>query len=113
MDAKRHARLIVQPYAPLAGHVVQVLKLDVSVERSSPRGYAFFVPLGGGERPFGFTPTFTRRKYYSKTAARLRGGFSRKSHMATSIRACAQDQAGGDLADRDAKGDQPLYEIIH
>ena len=49
--------------------------LDVSVERSSPRGYAFFVPLGGGERPFDFTPTFTGQGYYSKTAARLRGGF--------------------------------------
>ena len=36
------------------------------VERSSPRGYAFFVPLGGGKRPFGITPTFTGQGYYSK-----------------------------------------------
>ena len=25
----------------------------------APRGYAFFVPLRGGERSFGITPTFT------------------------------------------------------
>ena len=50
---------------------------SVSTERTSPRGYAFFVPLGGGERPFGFTPTFTGRKYYSKTAVLLRGGFKK------------------------------------
>ena len=42
----------------------------------SPRAYAFFVPLGGGERPFGFTPTFTGRDIvYHKTAASVRGGF--------------------------------------
>ena len=34
----------------------------------APRGYAFFVPLGGGERPFGFTPTFTGHRYYSKNS---------------------------------------------
>ena len=43
-----------------------VVKLVVSLERTSPRGYAFFVPLGGGERPFGVTPTFTGQGYYSK-----------------------------------------------
>ena len=58
MSAKRHAQPIGRLCASFAGHVVQVLKLDVSVERSSPRGYAFFVPLGGGERPFGIAPTF-------------------------------------------------------
>ena len=70
MSAKRHARLIVQPCAPLAGHVARFRSLDVSSERSSPRGYAFFVPLGGGERPFGFTPTFTGHWYYSKKQPR-------------------------------------------
>ena len=43
----------------------------------APRGYAFFVPLGGGESAFGFSPTFTGQKYYSKTAAWLRGGLKR------------------------------------
>ena len=66
MDAKRHARLTCQPCALLAGHVVRFRSLDVSVERSSPRGYAFFVPLGGGESRFRFTPTFTGHGYYSK-----------------------------------------------
>ena len=47
----------------------------VSRERSSPRGYAFFVPLGGGESRLRITPTFTGQGYYSKTAAWLRGGF--------------------------------------
>ena len=47
--------------------------LDVSTERSSPRGYAFFVPLGGGERPFGFAPTFTGHGYYSKKLTRSIG----------------------------------------
>ena len=49
----------------------------VSLERTSPRGYAFFVPLGGGERPFGITPTFARQRYYSKIAANQRGGQGR------------------------------------
>ena len=30
------------------------------------RSYAFFVPPGSGERPFGIAPTFTRLVYYSK-----------------------------------------------
>ena len=51
--------------------------MDVSTERSSPRGYAFFIPLGGGERSFGVTPTFARQRYYSKTSANQRGGQGR------------------------------------
>ena len=66
MDAKRHAQPNMRLCAPLAGHVVPFLKLVVSVERTSPRDYAFFVPLGSGERPFGIAPTFTGQKYYSK-----------------------------------------------
>ena len=55
--------------------------MDVSVERSSPRGYAFVVPLGGGESHFSITPTFTGHGYYSKkTAAWLRGGFGFQDH---------------------------------
>ena len=42
--------------------------LDVSVERSSPRGYAFFVPFGGGESRPRITPTFTERKHCTKSA---------------------------------------------
>ena len=60
MDAKRHARLIGQPCAPFAGHVVHFRNFDVSVERSSPRGYAFFVPLGGGESRLRLHPDFHR-----------------------------------------------------
>ena len=71
MDAKRHAQPNMRPCAPLTGHVVPFLKLVVSVERTSPRDYAFFVPLGSGERPFGIAPTFTRRKYYSKKPPHL------------------------------------------
>ena len=61
-------------YARPSQDMSLLLKLDVSVERTSPRGYAFFVPLGGGERPFGITPTFARQRYYSKIAANQRGG---------------------------------------
>ena len=71
MSAKRHARLIGQPRALLAGHVVQVLKLDVSVERSSLHCYAFFVLPGDGESRQLDHPTFTRREYYSKKLERL------------------------------------------
>ena len=39
-------------------HVLNVLQPS--------RGYALFVPLGDGERPFGFTPTFTEQRYYIK-----------------------------------------------
>ena len=42
----------------------------------APRGYAFFVPLGGSERSFGIAPTFTGHRYYSKkTAAFVLSGF--------------------------------------
>ena len=64
-------------YARPSQDMSLLLKLDVSVERTSPRGYAFFVPLGGGERPFGITPTFARQRYYSKIAANQRGGQGR------------------------------------
>ena len=60
MDAERHAQPTGRLCAPFAGHVVQALKLDVSVERSSPRGYAFFVPLGGGESRLRLRPDFHR-----------------------------------------------------
>ena len=43
---------------------------SLSCKRASPRGYAFFVPLGGGERPFGFTPTFTGQRHYIKKPPR-------------------------------------------
>ena len=81
MDAKRHARLIDQPCASFAGHVRSTKVWTVSDERASPRGYAFFVPLGGGESRFRITPTFTGRGYYSKTAAFVHNGFR---HQGTS-----------------------------
>ena len=75
MDAKRHARLIGQPCAPLAGHVV-LSKFGLFHSNEQVRVVTrFFIPLGGGERPLGFAPTFTGHRYYSKTAADERGGF--------------------------------------
>ena len=60
MDAERHAQPTGRLCASFAGHVAQALKLDVSVERSSPRGYAFFVPLGGGDSRLRPRPDFHR-----------------------------------------------------
>ena len=62
--------------------------LDVSTERSSPRGYAFFVPLGGGERPFGFTPTFTGHGYYSKKQPRSCSAVSGFEFQTLVLRQC-------------------------
>ena len=86
MDAKRHAQPNDRLCASLAGHVRSTKVWTVSDERASPRGYAFFVPLGGGERPFGFTPTFTGRKYYSKNRRGVRGGF--RSHAPNGTLPC-------------------------
>ena len=44
---------------PLAGHVRSDENLDVSLERASPRGYAFFMyPAWGDESPHGIAATF-------------------------------------------------------
>ena len=39
----------------LTNHRMNYIKSPLMSEPSSSRGYAFFVPSGGGERPFGFT----------------------------------------------------------
>ena len=74
MDAKRHAQPSVRLCALLAGHVVRVRSFDVSVERSSPRGYAFFIPLGSGERPSASPLLSQDDNSIPKTAADGRGG---------------------------------------
>ena len=74
MCAKRHAQPSVRLCALLAGHVVRVRSFDVSVERSSPRGYAFFIPLGSGERPSASPLLSQDDNSIPKTAADGRGG---------------------------------------
>lgn len=74
MDAKRHAQPSVRLCALLAGHVVRVRSFDVSVERSSLRGYAFFIPLGSGERPSASPLLSQDDNSIPKTAADGRGG---------------------------------------
>ena len=54
----------------------------------APRGYAFFVPLGAGERPFGFTPTFTGHGYYSKKQPRSCSAVSGFEFQTLVLRQC-------------------------